>query len=85
MEEEHKAKVREKRMMPTPEGHEDGKEDSGWVVKEVASTGSATGCAQVPIIAATITKRAHSEVLFLITHLQTETKIRQRTYRSNTT
>lgn len=74
MEEKHDAKVREKKIMLTPEWHEDGKEDSGWVVKEVAGTGSATGCAQMPIIADTITKRAHGEVLFLITHLLTETK-----------
>lgn len=62
-------------MMLTPKGHEDGKKYSAWVVKEMAGTGGTTGCAQVPIIADTITKRAHSEVLFVITHLLTETKI----------
>lgn len=76
MEEEQTAMVRGQKMVLTPEGHEDGKEDGGWVVKEVACTGSATGCAQVPVIADLITKGAHSEVLFLITHLLTETKIR---------
>lgn len=80
-----KDKVGEKRMMPTPEGHEDSKEDSGWVVKEVAGTGSAAGCAQVPIIADTIAKRAHSKVLCLITHLQTETKSRQKIDQSDST
>lgn len=74
MEEEYTVKVRDKRNMPTPEWHENGKEDSGWVVKEVAGTGSATGCAQMPILADTITERAHGEILFLVAHLLTEIK-----------
>lgn len=58
-------------MMPTPEGHENGKEDRGWVVEEVAGSGSATRCAQLPKFTGSVTKRAHSEVPFFITHLQT--------------
>jgi len=53
----------------TPEGHEDGKEHGGWVVKEMAGTRCATRCAQMPVITCPITEGTHSEVLILITHL----------------
>lgn len=56
---------------PTPEGHEDGEEDGGRVVEEVAGTSRATGCAEMPVVTGPITQWTHGEVLGLITHLQT--------------
>lgn len=56
-------------MSRTPEGHEDGEEHGGWVVKEMAGTCRATRCAQMPVVTYSITKGTHSEVLILITHL----------------
>lgn len=56
-------------MSLTPEGHEDGEEHGGRVVKEMAGTRRATRCAQMPVVTCSITKGTHSEILVLVTHL----------------
>jgi hypothetical protein len=53
----------------TPEGHEDGEEDGGRVVKEVTGTGCGAGRAQLPVAAGLVTERAHGDIVFLVTHL----------------
>lgn len=63
--------VRHERVL-TPEGHEDGEEDSGWVVKQVASSGCTTRCHQLPVAAGTVTQRTHGDVVPGITNLHTD-------------
>lgn len=53
----------------TPEGHEDGEEDSGGVVEEVAGAGRGARRAHLPVAAGLVTQRAHGDVVSLVTHL----------------
>lgn len=53
----------------TPEGHEDGEEDGGRVVKEVAGAGRGAGRAHPPVAAGLVAQRAHGDVVSLVTHL----------------
>ncbi len=55
----------------TPEGHEDGEEDSGWVVKQVAGPSCTTCCHQFPVAAGSVTKGTHGDVVPGITNLHT--------------
>lgn len=76
-------------MDRTPEGHEDGEEHGGRVVKEMAGTRRATRCAQMPVVTCPIAEGTHSEVLILVTHLlagrntHTHTKLDTATQQSN--
>lgn len=47
----------------TPEGHEDGEEDGGRVVKEVAGPGRPAGFLQFPVVTGSVTQRAHGDVV----------------------
>lgn len=53
----------------TPEGHEDGEEDSGRVVKKMAGPGRAACGLQLPVAASTVTQWAHGDVVSRITNL----------------
>lgn len=53
----------------TPEGHEDGEEHGGRVVKEVAGAGRGAGGAHLPVAAGLVTQGAHGDVVSLVTHL----------------
>jgi hypothetical protein len=53
----------------TPEGHEDGEEDSGRVVKEMAGPGRAACGLQLPVAASAVTQWAHGDVVSRITNL----------------
>ena len=55
----------------TPEGHKDGEEDGGWVVKEVAGSSCAARCHQLPVAAGAVTQRTHGDVVPVITDLHT--------------
>ena len=59
-----------RKLIHTPEGHEDSEEDGGRVVEQVGCAGGATGSGQVPVVTHSVTQRTHREVLLLITHLQ---------------
>lgn len=56
---------------PTPKGHEDGEEDGGWVVEQVAGSGCATRRHQLPVAAGVIAQRTHGDVVPGITNLHT--------------
>lgn len=56
----------------TPQRHEDGEEDGCGVVKEVRGSGGATGRAEPPEVAGSVTQGTHSEIETLITHLLAE-------------
>ena len=58
----------------TPEGHEDGEEDSGGVVEEVAGAGRGARRAHLPVAAGLVTQRAHGDVVSLVTHLHAGTE-----------
>lgn len=47
----------------TPQGHEDGEEDGGRVVEQVAGAGRATGRHQLPVAAGVVAQRAHGDVV----------------------
>lgn len=55
----------------TPEGHEDGEEDGGWVVKQMAGSSCTTCCHQLPVAAGTVAQRTHGDVVPVITDLHT--------------
>lgn len=57
--------------MLTPESHEDGEEDCGGVVKQVASSSGGTCRAEVPVVTELVTQGAHGEGIALITHFFT--------------
>lgn len=56
---------------PTPEGHEDGEEHGGVVVKDPAGTSMGAGSAQLPVGTLEVTQGTHGEVLTLVTNLIT--------------
>lgn len=66
--------MREKADRLTPQSHEDREEDSGWVVKQVACSGGATGCRELPVATGTIAERAHGDVVARVTDLHTVQK-----------
>lgn len=55
----------------TPEGHEDGEEDGGWVVEQVAGSGCAACCHQLPVAAGAVAQWTHGNVVPGITNLHT--------------
>lgn len=55
----------------TPEGHEDGEEHGGVVVKDPAGAGVGAGSTQLPVGTLEVTQRTHGEVLTLVTNLIT--------------
>lgn len=55
----------------TPEGHEDGEENGGWVVKQMAGSSCTTCCHQLPVAAGTVAQRTHGDVVPVITNLHT--------------
>lgn len=58
--------------VPTPEGHEDGEEDGGWVIKEVAGSGCTTRSHQLPVAAGAVAQWTHGDVVPGITNLHTD-------------
>lgn len=56
----------------TPQGHEDGEENGGWVVKQVAGSGCATRSHKLPVAAGTVTQWTHGDVVPGITDLHTD-------------
>lgn len=61
----------EYKSVHTPESHEDGEEDSGWVVKQVASSSCTTRCHQLPVAAGVVAQRTHGDVVPRITNFHT--------------
>lgn len=55
----------------TPQGHEDGEENSGRIVEEVRRSGSAAGRAEAPEIARAVAQGTHGEVKTFVAHLLT--------------
>lgn len=53
----------------TPESHENGEKDCGWVVKQVAGSSCATRCHKLPVAAGSIAQRTHGDVVPGITNL----------------
>ena len=62
----------------TPKGHEDGEEDGGWVVEEVAGAGGSTGCGELPVAACSVTQRTHGDVVPGVTDLHAESSMSER-------
>lgn len=58
----------------TPEGHEDGKEDGGWVVEQVAGSRCTTRSHQFPVAAGAVTQWTHGDVVPGIANLHTDNK-----------
>lgn len=56
-------------MSLTPQSHEDGKEDSGWIVKQMTGPCGPTGWAEVPIVTGFVTQGTHGEGILVVTHL----------------
>ena len=50
----------------TPEWHEDGEEDGGWVVKDVGDPGEDAGVLQLPEWAVLIARRAHRGIAHVL-------------------
>lgn len=53
----------------TPQSHEDGKEDGGWIVEQMAGSCSPTGWAEVPIVTGLVTQGTHGKGILVVTHL----------------
>lgn len=53
----------------SPQSHEDGKEDGGWIVKQMTGPCSPTGWAEVPIVTGLVTQGTHGEGILVVTHL----------------
>lgn len=53
----------------TPQSHEDGKEDGGWVIEQMTSSCSPTGWAEVPIVTGLVTQGTHGKGILVVTHL----------------
>ena len=62
----------DKWQWPTPQRHEDGKEDGGPVVKDSAGCGVRAGLVQLPVGALDVTQRAHGDVVVGVTQLLAE-------------
>lgn len=58
----------------TPQGHEDGEENSSRVVKEVRCSGRAAGRAEAPEITRAVAQGTHGEIKTFVAHLLTEKK-----------
>lgn len=56
----------------TPQGHEDGEENSSRVVKEVRRSGRAAGRAEAPEITRAVAQGTHGEIKTFVAHLLTE-------------
>lgn len=62
----------------TPQGHEDGEENSSRVVKEVRRSGRAAGRAEAPEITRAVAQGTHGEIKTFVAHLLTEKKRREK-------
>ena len=55
----------------TPEGHEDGEEDSGWVVEEIGDLGEEARASQLPVLAQFVAQRTHDHRAAAYFHAET--------------
>lgn len=58
----------------TPQSHEDGEEDSGCVVKQMAGSGCATCCDQLPVAAGLVAQWTHGNIVPGITNFHADKK-----------
>lgn len=64
----------------TPQRHEYGEENRGWVIKQVTGTSSSTCCTEFPVATHSVTQGTHGDVVLWITDLHAGIQTQKNTF-----